>query len=79
MKQARNIIVKSCFTPDEFIDFNGDCAAVGKSQSAMLRDAWRAMRNGTARIVPLGRPPIGQRMAMFPPRRAARPELRMRN
>lgn len=79
MKQARNIIVKTCLTADEFVDFNGDCEADGKSHSAMLRDLWRTMRNGNSRITQPGRPAIGQRMAIFPPRRAARPELRLRN
>jgi len=79
MKQARNIIVKTCLTADEFVDFNGDCQTEGKTHSAMLRDLWRTMRNGKPRSSLPDRPAIGQRMAMFPPRRAARPELRMRN
>jgi len=79
MKHPRNIIVKTCLTADEFVDFTGDCQEQGKSHSAMLRDIWRNSRNGTASKVVPGRPAIGQRMAMFPSRSARRPELRMRN
>lgn len=79
MKQARNIIVKTCLTADEFIDFTGDCRNTGKTQSALLRDLWRNARNGTPRLAPPGRPAIGQRPAIFPSRSARRPELRLRN
>lgn len=79
MKHPRNIIVKTCMTVDEFVDFSGDCQEQGKSHSAMLRDSYRSSRNSTSRPVVPGRPAIGQRMAMFPSRSARRPELRMRN
>jgi len=78
MTDPRNIIVKMCLNADEFVDFSGDCKANGKSQSALLRDMWRNNRNGSGHRSMSDRPAIGQRMA-FPPRRAARPVMRMRN
>lgn len=79
MKPARNIIVKTCLTADEFVAFAADCAAEDISHSKKLRDGWIALRNLKARTQLPSRPGIGQRVAKFAPGRIARPELRLRH
>lgn len=79
MKTARNIIVKTCLTADEFVLLSADCQADDVSQSKKLRDSWLSCRNGKPASRASGRPGIGQRMAKFLPGRMARPTAHMRS
>lgn len=79
MKTARNIIVKTCLTADEFILLSADCQADDVSQSKKLRDSWLSCRNGKPASRAPGRPGVGQRMAKFLPGRTSRPVMYMRS
>jgi hypothetical protein len=79
MKTARNIIVKTCLTADEFVLLSADCRAEDVSQSKKLRDSWLSCRNGKPASRASSRPSIGQRLAKFAPSRTMRPTAYMRS
>ncbi|ALK96996.1 hypothetical protein AB595_04840 [Massilia sp. WF1] len=79
MKTARNIIVKTCLTADEFVLLTNDCEKEEVSQSKKLRDSWLSCRNGKPASRASNRPSIGQRLAKFAPSRTMRPTAYMRS
>lgn len=79
MKTARNIIVKTCLTADEFVLLTKDCEKEEVSQSKKLRDSWLSCRNGKPASRASSRPSIGQRLAKFAPSRNMRPTAYMRS
>lgn len=79
MKTARNIIVKTCLSADEYVLLAADCKADDISQSKKLRDSWLSCRNGKPASRASDRPGFGQRMAKFLPSRHSRPQLRLRS
>lgn len=79
MKTARNIIVKTCLSADEFVLLAADCEKDDVSQSKKLRDSWLSCRNGKPASRASGRPSAGRGMAKFLPGRIARPAAHMRS
>lgn len=79
MKQPHTIIAKTSLTVDQFMTLAEQSRRSDKSMSAILRESWLNSSDGKATTKFPSRPNFGQFRAMFPARRAARPELRMRN
>ena len=75
MKTARNIIVKTCLTADNYLDLVADAEAAGKSHSTLLRDAWLSVRNLKAPARAPGRTRTGQQLAKFAPGRSVRSQM----
>lgn len=71
-KPTRHIVVKMLLTADEFVEFDGACAAEDVSHSRAARTLvkhWVTQRNGTQAGRPREWPSMGQNMAMLLPSR----------
>lgn len=71
-RDARTIVVKMLLNPDEFIAFDGACAAEDVSHSRAARNLvkdWVTRRNDSQRTKPREWPGVGQNMAMLLPGR----------
>ena len=78
------ICVKTLLNPDEFVEFDRECAAADVKHSPLLRDlakSWLAERKATRAQQQMEWPSPGQNVAMLLPGRpnfGARGQLRMR-
>ena len=82
MKQARNIVVKTLFNPDEYLSFDAKCVSSDVSHSKALRDlakGWMTQRNDIRRRRQSDRTEYSQNMAIVCPSKSnfgAVPQMR---